>query len=404
MKVLVIALSAPPKNSPESVQTGRYLQHLAKSMEVTLLTTKIYGGWEPADQSLEKYLQSVFRVLSVRLPHPKLISLVRRIWPSLVFPDEGFFFLLQQWWIERKIGHRPDLIISRSAPFSSAIMARRMSSKWGIPWIMHLSDPWAGNPYEQNNGSTHKRAAIAERDCMRVASAITVTSKKTVAYYQTKYPVWREKFHFLPNVFDDQSQTGGVLEFDKPMKFVFTGRLYGDRNLFLVIEAIEEACRKHPVCSTAEFLFAGFFDDRNAQRIQNTPAKNIKWLGPLSSEQANKLQHEAAVLISIDGLADNPMFDLYFPSKLLDYFLVQRPIIAITNTTSTTYHEVEGKFGRCFNSRNQQELPDYIAHLVEQYRSKNKLAFKVSNEFGSYSSRVQSEVLIALANKIVAHG
>ncbi len=403
MKVLVIALSAPPKNSPESVQTGRYLQHLSKTMQVTLLTTKIYGGWEPADQSLERYLQSVFKVVSIGLPHPKLISLARRIWPSLVFPDEGFFFLLQRWWIERKIGNKPDLIISRSAPFSSAIMARWMSSRWSIPWIMHLSDPWAGNPYEKSNGSTQRRTAIAERDCVHVATAVTVTSKKTVAYYQSRYPALREKFHFLPNVFDNQSQTANPLDFDKNMKFVFTGRLYGDRNLFLVIDAIEEACRRFPACTTAEFLFAGFFDDRNAQRIQNTPAKNIKWLGPLSLEQANRLQHDAAVLISIDGLVDDPMFDLYFPSKLLDYFLVQRPSIAITNTTSTTHHEVEGKFGRCFNTSNQQELPVYIAHLVDQYSAKNDLAFKVSSEFESYSSRVQSEILIALAKKIVAH-
>lgn len=52
MHVLLVAPSAPPKNSPEAMQVGRFLSSLDPSVKVTLVTTPIVAGWQWEDRSL----------------------------------------------------------------------------------------------------------------------------------------------------------------------------------------------------------------------------------------------------------------------------------------------------------------------------------------------------------------
>ena len=173
---------------------------------------------------------------------------------------------------------------------------------------------------------------------------------------------------FLPNVFDGDDWNQMPLNTTGKMRFVFTGRLYGTRNIHRLLDAVENVAASFPQFKdNCEILLAGFFDDENIQRIRKSSLPFVKYLGSLSLDKALQLQQGAHVLISIDSLESDPRYDLFFPSKLLDYIASNRIIIAITNKRSTTYDVVEGKFGKCFYPENMHDLPSVITSLVKDF-------------------------------------
>ncbi|MBX2947092.1 MAG: hypothetical protein KF725_14775 [Cyclobacteriaceae bacterium] len=402
MKLLVISISAPPKNSPESVQTGRYLYYLSKNHEVTLLTTRVTGGWEPEDKSLEKYLQNIRSHVSLTMLHPKILTVVKRILPFVVVPDDDFIFPKLFRFAETKVPQGSEIIFSRSAPFSSALMALKFSRNWNLPWIMHLSDPWGDNPFQPLTKFPKKRNKLLERICIEQAKLVTLTSVKTVKYYQQKYPNHAHKFRLLPNVFDDAFINTTPIEFIGKIKFVLTGRLYGSRSIFQLMDAIERSIRIEPMFEDqSEFIFAGFFDQKNIDRIKQSKAKNVKYMGHLSMQEAIRLQQSSSVLVAIDALEQDPIFDLFFPSKLLDYFTARRYILAITSKNSTTHDLVDQKFGSCFNAENIHKLPDHLLFLTEQFFAKNRNLFEINENFMEYSASQNAAKLEALLREVV---
>lgn len=408
MHVLLVSISAPPKNSPESLQTGRYLKYLSRKHPVTLLTTDPIGGWEPADQSLVKYLKNARQIVSLFSLPSRVISLLKKIKPSLLIPDDGAYFFWQFRSAVKKIKQKPSIVFSRSAPYSSAIMAKQLAKHWNVPWVMHLSDLWVDSPFFTLSGAVKKKHEHLEWECFQQAEVVTLTSQKTIEFYKNKYPQWADKFRFLPNVFDADDWNQMPFSPSGKMKFVFTGRLYGTRNIHQFLDAIEKAAASFPqMKESCEILLAGFFDDKNIERIRKTSLPFVSYLGSLSSDDALRLQQSSHVLISIDSLESDPRYDLFFPSKLLDYIASNRIIIALTNKKSTTYEVVEGKFGKCFYPENLHELPEVITTLVNDFTSGSFTSLfpnsKDVSQFEAEANTIELAKILLDTNK-KAHG
>jgi hypothetical protein len=402
MKILLVSSSAPPKNSPESIQTGRYLRHLSKRHSVTLLTSDTVGGWEPADESLLKFLKDVSFVVSLKPPHPKLISLIRRIRPSLLVPDESSWFPKKFHKAVNQIPQKADVIFSRSAPFSSALLALRFQQLWNVPWIMHLSDPWSDNPFATFTGESKIKNSKLELKCINAATVVTLTSEKAIEYYKEKYPECKNKFTLLPNVFDEDDLNTIPLNFRQKVKFVYTGRLYGNRNILALMNSIEQAVfRYSDLENQTDFIFAGFFDQINIDCIANSKLKNVKYIGPVSVDAARELQRSASVLISIDALSEDKIFELFFPSKLLDYFVARRPILALTGKHSTTYQIVNGKFGWCFAEDTLIDLPDFLETVTKAFLQGSYNFFRFDNDPAQYASNHNAEMLEKILHTVV---
>jgi hypothetical protein len=230
MNILVVSISAPPKNSPESLQTGRYIKGLAARHHVTLITGKAVKGWEPYDASVSGYLKSVKKIIELTpLPY-RIVALLKKFLPGIVFPDDSFYFIRKLNKLKR-ITEKPDIIISRALPYTSCVLASGLAKHWNVPWIMHLSDPWADSPFMHLDEREKRRQQQLEKKCIEQAARVSLTSRKTVTFYKNKYPHCEDKFILLPNVFDDEQVNAVPVDFDWPLKFVFTGRLYGKRSV-----------------------------------------------------------------------------------------------------------------------------------------------------------------------------
>jgi|DewCreStandDraft_4_1066084.scaffolds.fasta_scaffold16949_4 glycosyltransferase involved in cell wall biosynthesis len=390
MKILVVSISAPPRNSPESLQTGRYIKYLAGKHKVTLVTAESPGGWEPVDETLLDYLNNIHKTISLKLWPRKLVDFIRVFFPSLLIPDEYFYLQKKYRHVADEIGDKPDIIISRSAPFSSALLALQLSKAWNAPWIMHLSDPWADNPFSRFNKNQHRKNQKLEKSCIEAANLVTLTSIKTINWFQKKYPLLTHKFRLLPNVYDDEQLLAPDNGPEDKIRFVFTGRLYGNRKIHPFLEAAEQVARAHKEWEEkSEIILAGFFDEENQQRIKMSNLKNIVIQGAVSGKQALELQKKASVLLSVDALEADERYDLFFPSKLLDYMAAGRPVLAIARRGSTTYEIVEGKIGKCFCPENINELPCFLKQIV-MGQTAGSFSPGTQNAIGDYAASVNA--------------
>ena len=72
---------------------------------------------------------------------------------------------------------------------------------------------------------------------------------------------------------------------------------------------------------------------------------SVHYLGKVSFTEAQYLQQKADMLLLIDNPIDNPAHAMYFPSKLLDYMVAGKRILAITTKGSATddvMHDLKG--------------------------------------------------------------
>lgn len=394
MNILVVSSSAPPKNSSESLQTGKYLKYMSLHHDITLLTTQIVRGWEPEDKSMQAYVDKVKERIEMPALSPFIITLINRIYPLAMIPDDNAFFFWNHKQAVRKIKTKPDLIFSRSAPFSSSVMGMKLAKHFTVPWIMHLSDVWSDSPFYNWGPAIKKRQGMLEKNCLKHANMVTLTSQKTISYYREKYPEFKSKFRFLPNVFDASDVNTAKPEASVKMRFVFTGRLYGNRSIHPIIHAFEKAISLRPdIEDKCELILAGFFDQENIDCVDNATASFIKYVGPLDMNKALKLQQHAHVLVLIDSLHEDPKYQMFFPSKLLDYLAAKRFIVAITGRESTTHAVVEGKCGKCFDISSIQELPSFIISLIDRFLKKDILFFETTQNIDEYSAEYNAERL-----------
>ncbi len=395
MKILVVSISAPPKNSPESLQTGKYIKHLAKEHEVTLVTSKPVRGWAPAEKGLEKYLKGLRRVISLSTLPPRLISAIKKLFPSMLTPDDHVFF---HWQYFRVGNLKTDIVFSRSTPYSSALMAKKLARHMNVPWVMHLSDIWADSPFNKTHSAANEDL---ERECFLKADMITLTSPKTVNFYKSKYPQLASKIRLLPNVYDLDDVNPNPHKFGETLKFVFTGRLYGSRSIHLIIDALEKALADPEIETTCRFVFAGFFDETSLSRIRSSSSSGISFLGHLNQAEALDLQRSADVLMVIDSLDSDEIYDTFFPSKLLEYIAAQRRILAITRSTSTTAEVVRQTGGDVFEKETLTDLGDYLRTCVAKFKERDHAFYYRKEVVKEYEARVNTQRLVNIFKEVL---
>jgi Glycosyl transferase 4-like domain len=402
MKVLVLSALAPPINSPESIQAGRYISRL-ENHSVTLVSATVRNAWEPVDHSLDSLVKRTRRRIERRMPPSLLMRLWGRLDPEGPFPDPYAPFHWRAESLLDQLDETPDIILSRSTPFSSHVLAYACVKHFKCPWIMHLSDPVSDNPFHHFSPSRHQKLAAWEEKCFSLADIITVTSSKTMAHYQAKHPAWRDKFRLLPNVFDEKDMNLAPVTFSGPMKLTFTGRLYGPRNAGEWIRAVELAAGlRSDLVQNISVEFAGHLDEGSMDRIRASTAPNVHLLGPLSMTEVRKVQAAASLLVSIDTLDEDARSDMFFPSKLTDYLAANRQIIALARRTSTTHEVVQGRFGWCFDHDNLHELPALLVEASQAYRDRNAAFFSPQGDPMEYSLGRHAPRLLQMINETLA--
>jgi hypothetical protein len=380
--LLFVSIAFPPKNDPECIQTAKYFRYLSKSenLNIDVVTSKDPTLFMPEDSSLKEYDTGYRQKIQVPIYENKYSNfLLRKILPEGIdYPDSKFSFYWQWRKVVKQLKQMPDIIYSRSNPLSSSIMAYHLATHIkDIPWVMHLSDPWFLSPLHDYKGKQATFHQTWEKKCLERANKICFTSEPTVSIYEDAYPEHRDKFEYYPNVYDPVYWKENPIRNSNKLNIIFTGGLSGKRSpepLFRSLRLLKEKSPK--ILDVLNVVFAGPRD----RGILNIFDKYhdllcVKHVGNLSYPESLCLQRDAHLLLVIDNPFSDARQAVYFPSKVLDYFLAQRKILAITTPGSASDVVVRSAGGYVFAHDEIDSLTDFLSQAVKHFQNTNDQFF-----------------------------
>lgn len=366
--VLFVSIAFPPKRDPECIQAGRYLKYLYRlNPNITVLTSASPTLFMPIDEGLKAVIPDGLAVIKLMIPEFKWLNfLLRKLKITFVDrPDSKFLFHFQAKRALRLIDKKPELIYSRSYPLSSTIMAKKLQEHWGIPWVLHLSDPWLLSPLHHYTGTKQAYHQKEEYACLSKASAVCFTSEATIALYAKHYPEFTNKFVYSPNVYDSDDITFENEPYN-PLRVVYTGGLTGARTAEPILKALQELLLSNPKkAKLLDVIFAGDMDSKNRKIFEQYQLPMVKHIGPLSFQAAKSLQKSAGHLIIIDNANLKAEQAVFFPSKILDYIVCKRPYFAITSAGSVTDLLLKQLHRPVFYHNDTKEIENYFRLIAD---------------------------------------
>lgn len=371
--ILFVSIAFPPKCDAEGLQVAKYLKYMVRlgegSFAINAVTSALPTLNMPSDATLEPMLRGVREVVELPIYENRYSNfLIRKVLPwAAKLPDPKFSFHLQAGRVVKRLQNKPDLIYSRSFPLSSAVLAYKLKRIYGVPWVMHLSDLWADCP-ERNYGWLSRAIQERfERKCFEAADVICVTSEKTRAFYERKYPYLQSRIEHYPNVFDleDALTVQDVAdrsndESNKKFRIIHTGSLVGERSPAPLLAALSQL--EPDIQKNIELHLVGPVDFANSKVIQRWNLPFVKLYGQVEYQKALRLQRSADLLVLIDMPVINPDLRVYFPSKLLDYIIAGPPILAIGDEGSEIQNTLREKAIGQYVVRNDM---DKLVHCLD---------------------------------------
>jgi len=404
LNILFVSIAFPPKSDSEGLQVAKYFKYLVrdKSLNIDVVTSSDKTLFMPIDENLKAYAKGYRDIIKVNFFENKYVNfLMRKINPSsLNYPDSKFRFFKKYKSVIKQLHNKPDIIYSRSMPLSSTIMAYKLQKEFQVPWVLHLSDPWTVNPIHHLGDAKAWNEEIEKR-CFESATVLSFTSNKTIELYAKKYSEYQSKMQLFPNVFDLEDKIDIEYTFKDKIKVVYTGGLVEERSPQYLFNAITELHNEYPeIIADFEFIFAGALDRKNKALFEQK-IPSVKHIGLLSFNEALKLQQSADLLLVIDTPFKNAEDAIFFPSKLLDYMLMQRKIVALTDKKSTTWEIVESKLGHAYEHNDIEGIKNTLITTWKAWKNKERDYFYNKDLDMNFSAKENAHRLTQLFKDIM---
>ncbi len=307
MSLLFVSIAFPPKFDSEGLQVAKYFKYLSKecnenNLPIDVVTSAIPTLFMPEDASLKAADTGYRQKIEIVIRENKYRNfLFRKIAPQLVDRPDSKFNFFQQWKkVVSELKEKPSVIYSRSFPTSSAVMAMKLKEFYKVPWVMHLSDPWVDDPTNKLYGKALEINKELENKCFEAADKICLTSDQTIDFYAAKYPQYKNKFEFFPNVYDHVDiPEKSANPVNQKLRAVYTGGMAGVRSPEPLLKAILQL--PEDARSKLEVIFSGFADRNNTAIFDKYKDNCIRFIGSKGTyKEAIQLQQTADVLLLID--------------------------------------------------------------------------------------------------------
>lgn len=226
---------------------------------------------------------------------------------------------------------RPDVVWATSPPLFVGIAGVFLARVTGAPLVLDIRDIWpesaAGAGQISEKGLAFRFGRVLERWLYRRAAAITCVSAPMARYLAeaSQRPVTviyngARRSALGEASTTDAGPTGKTL--------VYAGNLGHAQGLETLLSAFDTVASTEAGAGwTLELIGSGALDPQ--LRSQAAAARNgerIHFLGTLPKPETLKRMSRSGMLFL--NLNDDPVFELTIPSKVFDYMLAARPIVA----------------------------------------------------------------------------
>jgi len=294
---------------PEGICTGRLIRALLdRGHRVTVLTSSKEGA-SLTHANLRKI------VLSHRPRYPRvLFKLLARL--------EGGIYSNFYMWAKKAANYDfgqdlPDVFYGRAWPHASMVPAYQLAKKHKRPLLLHFSDPFPAPNEDLVFDAPFFRDLQKMADA---ADALTFTNDETIQYQSQHLNFDRAKAHVLnhispaPVMFDGPGEQG---------HFYHVGGVGPSRSPVPLLDGFALHTKSHP---GSRLYFVGAHAKYVDPEIEARGLADIVKVLPFTDD-VQAVFKKAGVLVSIDTQLAPPIFT---PTKIVEYMVTARPILAIT--------------------------------------------------------------------------
>lgn len=272
---------------------------------------------------------------------PLAASGLNRLWGRVVrllfFPDDQLlwipFAIRSASSVQRR---RPSQVLySSSPPVTTHLIAGLVSRVSGTPWIADFRDPWISNSFASSLPRFQRPLqARLERWIVEHADRVVFATEGLAERYRRRYPSRAGRFVTIPNGYDaaELSRVRALPREDEgTFHIVYSGSLYGDLELELLLDGLALAMHRRPeLRERLRVELIGWMTDPNRRRAEAAvatlgPVLRVSGFIPRDEALARLRAADAALLL----LADGPDRDLFVGGKLFEYLGLDRQVLAV---------------------------------------------------------------------------
>lgn len=366
-----------------------------------VMRTKYINPWHWHTKKTEQQLSSnkptptpSLREVSFKSPlRRKLYFLLRHVLPmsSVRMPDAtlGWYPFAVRTGLSLLQSQKFDAIWSTTGPPTSHLVAAKLHSITGIPWVADYRDLWSGYYQEARLSLFTKLETKLERSVLSEAELLTTVSRGLA---QNLSRLHQKPVQIIYNGYDDIA-SDNTPEQQTEFTIRYTGSLYPEKQ---DIRPLFEALARLRLCNPSVQLCIEFVGTERAWLVSLARTYNleatIKFRGSVSREKATALQQSATALLLL-GWNDDVMQPGVLPVKMFEYMRTGRPILEIGTDNSESAMILR----HCHAGVSLQE-PEAIQRILlawwDEFQDKGKINWNTNMEQVTiFSRRTQTQKL-----------
>lgn len=422
-RVLILSYFFPPLNGPGVQRALNFAKNL-KSLgwEPVILTVKPVE-YISRDDALLDDLDGVKIYRSESLDPMRFLYLYKRIrknkcrdiyhdtpnetkqfWRDIFPIDSKIFWLPFAYRMAMKICRQQkiDLILSTVSPYSSAILAYKLSRRTKIPHIIDYRDLWKGKPDITYFSRWHKKLADRwENRVISSAERIIHVTRLSADKFKEIYPECNQKK--ISVIFNgyDQEKLKKVFkkENSEKLTFSFAGHFYGGQTPQYILETIRSMEKENSIPENVIFNFAGKYKPEIEKMFEGINSVNrIPWQ---SYNKYLELLANSDILMLFVAKENSKMI---LTQKLFDYLAVKKPILAMIPSDGEAAGMInEYNAGFVCDIDNKEKIKQNVKELIILHKNKelNSRFPLHKNDYRIFERKYQAKQLADLMQEVI---
>lgn len=293
----------------------------------------------------------------------------------------------------------PDLIFATMPPFTSMLVANRLSKILNVPIIYDYRDLWTGHPYYSKSTFNRIIESKIEKYLIKNATGL-VTVTNTWANHlkdKTSKPVEFVMNGFDPTDFISENQNNYD---ENKITILYAGYLYGNKRdpsaLFEALGLLGDKAQNYNILFYLPNRLTGLTDQHRLLVEKYNLNSIVKCYDYIPQKELLNIQQTVDVLLLLRW--NHPSEDGVIAGKLFEYIGAGKEILSLGSTTGEAAEIIRNnKFG--FVSNNPIEISEYLETLLEMKQNKKLLLTKNPNR-ELFTRNKQFEKMMLFMEKI----
>ena len=351
-KIFILGYFFPPSSMPASHRLSGFAKYFHKFGYYPIIVSRkwenhgsrIYDSFVQTKKNIDYIKTSEYEAyllpynpslrdrLFVKYPKHKFYSNIRKL---LTFTENLFAGLSDNFYSYNNIYRFSKelisnnkvnycAIISSGNPFLLFKFAKKLSSKYKIPYILDYRDDW-------NTNELNKAQNLLQRIAFLYTSWLEKRWTKNALFFATVTEKYKERIEnfigkkgvVVMNGFFELPNRIKTDRTDKRLTFLYSGTLYKDQDVEFFLSAFTSFIKKNGNVARVLFVGAGFDDYQKKMLNKYSLFDSVTVLPRVSTEEIHKLYEQTDVFLQF-AYAD---YKGILPVKLFEYISYEKPIL-----------------------------------------------------------------------------